>query len=305
MRRIIKVLFFLVIPVSVFGQMTPYTSQYVLNPLTINPAYAGSRGLLNFAAFYRKQWVGVKGSPETMSFFIDAPFADDKMGLGINVTNDRIGVTRETKINTNYAYKIGMGNGNLSFGLGAGLILTNTAWSDLVVLDPGDEYLLIDSKSFVVPTFSFGTYYSGQKYFAGFSIPKLVGYKFDFEKNKYVINNNMSDYYYLLNTGYLFDLSSNLKFFPSALVILSPGDKLLYDINAHFRVMERLWLGATYRNNRSISAMFQFQLNDQIKFAYTYEFDFASLQTYSSGSHEVMIRYEFRYKVEAISPLNF
>jgi type IX secretion system PorP/SprF family membrane protein len=305
MKRIIKLFLFLVIPVSVFGQMTPYTSQYVLNPLTINPAYAGTRGLLNFAAFYRKQWVGIKGSPETMSLFVDAPFADDKMGLGFNVTNDKIGVTRETKFNTSYAYKINMGKGNLSFGLGAGLIVTNTAWSDLVVLDPGDEYLLIDSKSFVVPTFSFGTYYSGQRYFAGFSIPKLVGYKFDFDKNKYVLDNSMSDYYYLLNTGYLFDLSSNLKFFPSALIVLSPGDKILYDINAHFRIMDRFWLGATYRNNRSISAMFQFQLNDQIKFAYTYEFDFANLQTYSSGSHEVMLRYEFRYKVEAISPLNF
>lgn len=305
MKRITKILLFLVIPVSVFGQMTPYTSQYVLNPLTINPAYAGTRGLLNFAAFYRKQWVGIKGSPETMSLFVDAPFADDKMGLGFNVTNDKIGVTRETKFNTSYAYKISMGKGNLSFGLGAGLIVTNTAWSDLVVLDPGDEYLLIDSKSFVVPTFSFGTYYTGQRYFAGFSIPKLIGYKFDFDKNKYVLNNNMSDYYYLLNTGYLFDLSSNLKFFPSALIVLSPGDKILYDVNAHFRIMDRFWLGATYRNNRSISAMFQFQLNDQIKFAYTYEFDFANLQTYSSGSHEVMLRYEFRYKVEAISPLNF
>jgi len=157
----------------------------------------------------------------------------------------------------------------------------------------------------VVPAFSFGTYYASQKYFAGFSIPKLVGYKFDFEKNKYVLNNKMSDYYYLLNTGYLFDLSSDLKFLPSILLVLSPGDKILYDINAHFKVMERFWLGATYRNNRSVAAMFQFQLNDQIKFGYTYEFDFASLQTYSSGSHEVMLRYEFRYKVEAISPLNF
>jgi type IX secretion system PorP/SprF family membrane protein len=305
MKRLIKVLFLLIMPAGVFGQLTPYTSQYVLNPLTINPAYAGTRGLLNFAAFYRKQWVGVKGSPETMSFFVDAPFADDKMGLGINVTNDRIGVTRDTKINASYAYKIGLDNGTLSFGLGAGLVITNTAWSDLIVLDPGDEYLLIDSKSFVVPTFSFGTYYASQKYFAGFSIPKLIGYKFDFEKNKYVLNNKMSDYYYLLNTGYLFDISSNLKFLPSVLLVLSPGDKILYDINAHFKVMERFWLGATYRNNRSVSAMFQFQLNDQIKFGYTYEFDFASLQTYSSGSHEVMLRYEFRYKVEAISPLNF
>ena len=305
MKRIIKILLFLVIPVSVYGQLTPYTSQYVLNPLSINPGYAGNRGLLNVAAFYRKQWVGINGSPETMSLTVDAPFHDDKMGLGLNVINDKIGVTRETQINTNYSYKISMGKGNLSFGLGAGLVITNTAWSDLIVLDPGDEYLLIDSKAFVVPAFSFGTYYSDQKYFAGFSIPKLVGYKFDFDKNKYVLNNNMSDYYYLLNTGYLFDLSSKLKFFPSALIVFSPGDKILYDINAHFRVMDRFWLGASYRNNRSISGMFQFQLTDQIKFAYTYDFDFAKLQTFSSGSHEVMLRYEFRYKVEAISPLNF
>jgi type IX secretion system PorP/SprF family membrane protein len=221
------------------------------------------------------------------------------MGLGLIVVNDKIGVTKETQFKTNYSYKINVGKGNLSFGLGAGLVMTNTAWSDLIVLDTEEEYLLIDSKAFIVPTFSFGTYYSDQKYFAGFSIPKL------FEKNKYVLNNKMSEYYYLFNTGYLFDLSPNLKFFPSVLIVLSPGDKILYDINANFRVMDRLWLGVSYRNNRFISGLFQFQLTDQIKFAYTYDYDFAKLQTFSAGSHEIMIRYEFRYKVQAISPLNF
>jgi len=126
-----------------------------------------------------------------------------------------------------------------------------------------------------------------------------------FEKNKYVLSNNMDDYYYLFNTGYLFDISSNFQFFPSALVVFSPGENIIFDINAYFRVMDRFWFGASYRNNRSISAMFQFQLNDQIRFAYSYDFDFAELQKFSSGSHEVMLRYEFRYKVEAISPLNF
>jgi len=305
MKRIIKLLFSLMIPLSLSGQLTPFTNQYVLNPLTINPAYAGNRGVLNIAAFYRKQWVGIKGSPETMSLTVDAPFRDQKMGLGINVINDKIGVTKENQFTANYSYKIDMDKGSLAFGLGAGVVVTNTAWSDLIVLDPGDEYLLIDSKVFVVPAFSFGTYYSGEKYFAGISIPKLVGYKFDFDKNKYVLHNNMGDYYYLFNTGYLFDLSPNLKFLPSALVAFSPGDKILYDINAHFRLMDRFWLGASYRNNRSITGLFQFQLTGQIKFAYSYDFDFAKLRTYSSGSHEVMLRYEFRYKVEAISPLNF
>lgn len=305
MKKIFKVLLFLALPASVSGQLSPYTNQYVLNPLTINPAYAGNRGVLNFAAFYRKQWVGINGSPETLMFTADAPTRNNRMGLGLIVVNDKLGVSKETQVKADYSYKIDLGKGSLSFGLGAGILITNTAWSDLIVLDPGDEYYLLDSKTFAVPTFSFGTYYMGQKFFAGFSIPKLLGYRFDFDKNKYVIQNNMSNYTYMLNSGYMFDLSQNLKFFPSVLVSYSAGEKVLYDINAHFGIMKRFWVGASYKNNRAVSGLLQFQLNDQIKFAYTYEFDIAELRSYSSGSHEVMLRYEFRYKVDAISPLNF
>ncbi|MZQ49074.1 MAG: type IX secretion system membrane protein PorP/SprF [Bacteroidales bacterium] len=281
------------------------TNHYVLNPLTINPAYAGNRGVVNIAAFYRRQWVGIKGAPETASFTVDGLFANEKLGLGLIAITDKIGVTKETQFNTNYAYKIEMDKGVLSLGLGAGILITNTAWSDLVVLDPGDEYYLADSKVFAVPNFSFGSYYSNNKFFAGLSIPKLVGQRFDFEKNKYVLRNNFKEYVYLLNTGYLFDLSPRVKFLPSTLVALSINNKILYDLNAHFRVMDRLWLGASYRNNRSVTGMFQFQLTNQLKFAYTYDYDFNKLRTFSSGSHEVMLRFEFRYKIDAISPLNF
>ena len=185
MKRLSDFLLLLLIPISLSGQLTPVTNQYVLNPLTINPAYAGTRGALNIAAFYRRQWVGIAGSPETMTLAVDAPFLDSKLGLGLIITNDKLGVTKETQFHSNYAYKISMGKGNLSLGLGAGLITTNTAWSDLVVLDPGDDHYLIDSRVFVVPDFSFGIYYSNQNYFAGLSVPKLLAYKFDFDKNKY------------------------------------------------------------------------------------------------------------------------
>ncbi|HNR41584.1 MAG TPA: type IX secretion system membrane protein PorP/SprF [Bacteroidales bacterium] len=305
MKYIVKLLSGLLIPLSLSGQLTPVTNHYVLNPLTINPAYAGNRGVVNIAAFYRRQWVGIKGAPETASFTVDGLFANEKLGLGLIAITDKIGVTKETQFNTNYAYKIEMDKGVLSLGLGAGILITNTAWSDLVVLDPGDEYYLADSKVFAVPNFSFGSYYSNNKFFAGLSIPKLVGQRFDFEKNKYVLRNNFKEYVYLLNTGYLFDLSPRVKFLPSTLVALSINNKILYDLNAHFRVMDRLWLGASYRNNRSVTGMFQFQLTNQLKFAYTYDYDFNKLRTFSSGSHEVMLRFEFRYKIDAISPLNF
>ena len=112
-------------------------------------------------------------------------------------------------------------------------------------------------------------------------------------------------YYYLLNTGYVFNLSPKLRFSPSTLITYSMGDKVLYDINAHLNLSERFWIGASYRNNRSVGALLQLALNNQMRVAYTYDFDTGNLGHYSNGSHEIMIRYEFRYKIDAISPLNF
>jgi type IX secretion system PorP/SprF family membrane protein len=305
MKRIVKTVFWLLIPLSLSGQQTPVTNQYILNPLTINPAYAGNRGALNIATFFRKQWVGVNGSPTTMSLAADAPFLDNKLGLGLIVSNDKIGVTKETHIGTNYSYKIKIKDGVLSMGLGAGIVTTNTAWSDLTVVDEEDSYLLVDSKVFVVPDFSFGLYYSYKNYFAGFSIPRLLGYSFNFEKNKYTLSFAPDNYNYLLNTGYLFTLSAKAKFFPTALITYSPGEKVLYDINAHINFLDRFWAGLSYRSGRSVAALLQFSVNNQFRIAYTYDFDFNKLSKYSNGSHEIMLRYEFKYKVEVVNPLIF
>jgi type IX secretion system PorP/SprF family membrane protein len=305
MKRIIKTLILLLIPLSLAGQLTPVTSQYVLNPLSINPAYAGNRGALNIAAFYRRQWAGIPGAPETITLAADAPFLDSKLGLGFSITNDKIGVTKETHFLTNYSYKINMNKGSLSLGLGAGLITTNTSWSDLVVLDPGDENFLTNSRVFVVPDFTFGVYYSNRNYFAGLSIPKLLGYKFNYDKNKYTLMVKPGNYNYLLNAGYVYTLNQKIKLFPSTLITISPGEKLLVDLNAYVSLNDRIWAGASYRNGRSIGALCQFAVNNQFRIAYTYDFDFGKLGQYSNGTHEIMLRYEFHYKVKVVNPLNF
>ena len=305
MKKFISLSVLILLPLALLGQLTPVTNQYILNPLTINPAYAGSRGGLSLAAFYRQQWVGLNGAPRTMSLEVDAPVLSSKLGLGLVIVNDQIGVTRQTEVMTAYAYRINVGDGILALGLGAGLVATNTAWSDLIVLDPGDEYYLIDSRVFVVPDFSFGTYYNAKNYFVGFSIPRLLGYKFDFDKNKYSLKVELGQYNYVLNTGYMLLLSQKTKFMPSALVSYSVGDKLLYDVSAHFILNDRLWLGATYRSTSAVTALAQFAINNQFKVAYSYDYNFGKLGTYSNGSHEIMLRYEFRYKVDVINPLIF
>lgn len=305
MKKILKTVFLILIPVSLSGQLTPITNQYVLNPLTINPAFAGNRGDLNFAANYRKQWVGIQGAPETITFEADAPVLDNKVGLGLVVMNDKIGVTNNTYVMTNYAYNISLGNGSLAFGLGAGIITTNTVWSDLVVLDPGDPLYLTNSSRFLVPSFSFGTYYTNNNYFLGFSIPEFVGYKFNYDKNKYTLNFDASHYNYLFYTGYKFSLSPRVDFIPSTLININPAEKVLFDLNGILSLNNRFWLGASYRNQRSIGALLQLQVNNQIKVAYTYDYDTGKLGGYSNGTHEIMLRYEFRFKVKVVDPLVF
>lgn len=305
MKKILQLLICIFVASGARGQITPVTDQYILNPILINPAQTGSRGTLNVAAFYRRQWVGIKGAPETLTLSADAPLSNGKIGLGFSIISNKIGVTKETSVSTAYSYSVKALGGDLSLGLRAGLFGTNTRWSDLIVLDPGDELSLVDSKVYLVPDFSFGMYLSYDHYFAGISIPRLLGYKFNFDKNRYSLKVNPGEYYYLLNTGYVFDIAPGIKFFPSTLVSLSPGNKTLLDINAHFGFSDKLWTGISYRSNKSMAALFQFAVNDQLKFAYSYYLDFSKLGRYSNGSHEVMIRYEFRFKADVVSPLIF
>lgn len=294
----------LLCPVNLRGQLAPVADQYILNPLTVNPAYAGSRGSLNIAAFYRRQWVGITGAPETMTLAFDAPLLNGKVGLGLNISTDKIGVTKENSIGMNYSFLIKAGEGRISLGFGAGVLTTNTAWSDLTVLDPGDDLYMVDSKVFIVPDFSFGLYYTNKNYFAGFSVPRLLQYDFDFKENKYSFGLEPGNYSYILHTGYLFDISKT-KFLPSVFLSYSPGERLMYDINAHFGLFERLWLGASYRSTGSVAGLFQFEISNQLKMAYSYYFDFNKLGSYNNGSHEIMIRYQFLYKVNVVNPLIF
>jgi type IX secretion system PorP/SprF family membrane protein len=305
MKKFIRLLFFLLVSVSVSGQLTPVTNQYILNPLIINSAFAGNRGALNISALYKRQWVGINGAPETMIFAMDIPLHDSKLGLGMILTHDKVGVTTETQFSSCYSYKIKMGEANLSFGLGAGLITTNTAWSDLVVLDPGDEPYLVDSRVFCVPDFSFGSYYTCKNYFAGFSIPRLLSYQFNYDKNRYTLKVNPDQYYYLFNMGWVFNLTSKMKFLPSTLVTFSPDKKILYDINAHFSFNDRLWAGISYRNNRSFAGLLQFAVNNRFKVAWIYDFDIGTLGRYTNGSHEIMLKYEFKYKGDSVRPQIF
>ncbi len=293
---------------EVSAQSTVEFTQYVLNPMSINPAYAGGQDALNVSLFYGKQWAGIEGSPKNMTFSADAPFANHKLGLGIMLTNERFGVSKQNEISTNYAFRILSPRSALSFGLGARVMLTNSKYSDLIALDPGDEIYLQDSKTYALANFSFGVHYSVKDFYVGFSIPQLLNYNFDIDEDKYLYKYDFKKYRYLLNTGFKLKAGNSLSIVPSLLLQYSSfnaTNNLIYDVNSLLNYKDIFSLGGSYHNDRSFATLFQVKPNKQLSFAYSFTFETGRLNRYTRASHQIMLKYIFKYRVDAPNPLIF
>ena len=76
---------------SVYAQQSAQYTQYIFNGLIINPAYAGTKEILNANAMYRSQWAGLEGAPTTQTFAADGTLKNNRLGVGLQVVNDKVG----------------------------------------------------------------------------------------------------------------------------------------------------------------------------------------------------------------------
>ncbi|MBL0685651.1 type IX secretion system membrane protein PorP/SprF, partial [Aquimarina mytili] len=47
----------------IHAQQDAQYTQYMYNTISVNPAYAGSRGVMSIMGLHRSQWVGLDGAP--------------------------------------------------------------------------------------------------------------------------------------------------------------------------------------------------------------------------------------------------
>src|ERR1051326_6999781 len=107
--------------IDVFAQQDPMVSQYMFNGLYLSPAYAGVRKAPNITGSFRKQWTALDGAPVTQTLSYDQKLTP-KMGAGLIIVNDKIGVTGQTDFYGDYAYHLKLAKEmSLSLGLRAGV----------------------------------------------------------------------------------------------------------------------------------------------------------------------------------------
>lgn len=275
-------------------------SQYMFNTLIINPAYAGSRDVLSATALHRRQWVNVDGAPITTTFSADAPLKNEKVGLGLTLINDRIGVSNNTGVFANYAYRIRLTNaGTLAFGLSAGIsqfkanLSEVKASSENSISDPAFS----ENQVRLLPNFGAGLYYSTDKYYVGLSVPHLLNNKLANEYAKATGNELARQFrHFFFAFGGVVPLSTNLKLKPSTLVRYVYGAPLQLDLNCNLWLYDVLALGASYRTDKTVVGLVEIQATPQFRVGYAYDINFQKISPANSGSHEIMMRYEFAFK---------
>ena len=284
------------------AQQDAQFTQYMYNTININPAYAGSRGVMSIFGLHRTQWVGLDGAPVTNALSINTPINDSKLGIGISFVNDRIGPTVENTMSADVSYYIQTSeNYKLSFGVKATGNFFNLDVSQLNPQYQGDPQFQNFNK--FSPNIGAGLYLHSDKTYIGISIPNFIQSK-RYNDNEVAIFKERVNYY--LIAGHVFDLNENLKFKPALLTKIVEGAPLQVDVSANFMFNQKFVLGAAYRWDAAVSALAGFQVSDGLYIGYGYDMETTRLKHYNSGSHEVFLRYElFNNYNKIISPRFF
>jgi type IX secretion system PorP/SprF family membrane protein len=287
----------------------PVYSQYLQNGLLINPAYAGTRGSLSAFMSYRLQWMGIPGAPVFQSISLNAPMKNDKVGLGIMAQFMKFGFTKSQNIYVSYAYHIKLKTGRLSFGLKGGFDRSNTDYSGILTTTKNDPVFIADEKPYLLPNIGAGMYYVADKFFAGFSIPSFLSYRKNSSSGSVEAFHSFNNYDVIFSAGGLITFSDALKFKPSVMIdySLEKTKRLTqFDINGNFIIGDLIWLGGSYRTSEQVVVgILQVQLNPQFMFGFSYDYPAGRMNSYSKGSSEFILRYEFGYKVSAANPRYF
>lgn len=324
-----------------FSQAKPFYTQYILNNYILNPALTGIENYVDAKLSYRNQWTGIEGHPVTSYLSVHGPLnkKDQRTsatsfqvpgenprgpkywdeyaispahhGMGLQVINDKAGYISRWSIALSYAYHKPLGPKTaLAAGINLGMSSVTLDQSKIVWgnLDPNDPAIGYSSGelSKIKPEIGAGLWLYSSRYFLGVSVLNIIPGKASFVKNaKY------GTYFtpnYFLTAGYRFQLTNQISALPSVMVQYWKPQLLGAHVNIKLQYEDFLWIGASYRYSNLLSGYSgMIGINVFNKFNISYAYEVATntrLQTYTKGTHEVVLGFLFGNKYGDSCPRN-
>ena len=288
MKRILTAIL-LLWSITGYAQQDPLYSQYLNNPILLNPAYAGSNQQWQTTAGYRSQWSGFDGNPTTLNFSSHLSLVDNKVGLGFIAIQDKIGEVKNTELNLNYSYRLEVkANKYLYFGLSTGMMRYNS--------DPGLLNLQVktDPAFYYTNEFQFntgaGVMLKTEQYMIGLSVPKLLPTSItQADATVQVYNQHL----YLFGV-FTHNFNERLMLKPALLFKGIKGAPVSIDLNVNLVIDQNYTLGLLTRNLNTIGLLAQIKMK-QYKFGYVFEMPTNQSQMQRLLSHEISLTHSLPF----------
>lgn len=288
----------LVAAVSVNAQQHTRYTQYMFSGLVINPAYAGADEALSATFIHRHQWVELDGAPVTQTLTLHGLNKKKRVGLGLVIVNDRIGIHQSLTAQASYAYHLKVARKSfLSFGIQAGIFHIRSDYGSLVSANSPDPKLNNTRINELFFDMGAGFYFRSPKFHAGISSPGFL-------TKSSSINDTISVSFKSINLfgflKYRVSMSPAWGMEPAILIKHFRNVPVSMDASLTFIYKDILTGGASYRKNESVAYLLKIRATPQLQLGYAYDNPLRATFGLSNGSHELMVQYLFRFERSGI-----
>ncbi|MEM1321804.1 MAG: type IX secretion system membrane protein PorP/SprF [Bacteroidota bacterium] len=288
------------------SQQEALHTQFIFNKIGFNPAAAGSSEAACLTAIYRQQWIGLEGAPESQVLSFHAPLLNKRIGLGLQMQRSTVGISENFTANGMYSYRLRLGKGALGIGIQASVRYWGMDYNDPRLQATQDLStdggLPVGQQQRYLPNFGTGVYYHTNRFFIGFSVPRMVNNSIDFNDLSGVLSRERRHLYFM--TGLSLRLNQYTELLPQLLLRYANHTPLSADFNLSLQIAERYTIGTTYRHSyhrgdrsvlgsESIDLLLSAQLTNELLFGFSYDITLSELKDYSNGSIEGILRYCF------------
>jgi type IX secretion system PorP/SprF family membrane protein len=307
MRKLLLSLSLLAGAFSLKAQQDAQYTQFFMTKLSYNPGYAGSEDKICATGLYRSQWLGFGSntlglSPTTIVANIHAPIGQN-FGVGLDIKSDQLGFEKSLNPVLSLTYRYHFKNESvLAGGLGIGFMQKTLAGDKLNPLETGDPVIPNVSVAGNALDLNLGLYYTMptlwrfDNVYAGLSATHITGGNVEYTWASFKASNPMKPHVYFM-TGGSYSISPALALEPNVLVKTDMA-KTTLDLNAMLMFNDKIRGGLTYRTSDAVAILVGYKFTPNLQLGYSYDLTTSNIISYSSGSHEVVLKYCFLPKLK-------
>lgn len=283
---------------AVQAQQMPFSSQYYINMMSVNPAMTGSTEYAQAFLSHRSQFAGLQGGPQTSYLSVDGQTNNGKFGLGLTAMNDVTDILSRTNVMVNYSYAIKLATDHrLRFGLAVGAQNNRIAFDKAQVVDQNDQILYGPRQNQTVFNADFGLAYEWNKLQFGFAIPQLLTHQPTFNTNSggSLIYSTSRHIRSTLKYEFTVDSKRDIVAYPMLMIRAVKGAPVQWDLNAVVDYKKWGWIGVTYHSSYAVAISAGVRYKN-FTVGYAHDFVTSRVSNFSKRSSEFILSYQFGEK---------